>query len=285
MNTALSHYEKTKEKDLTALALLMLGLEELKQTDKRIKGITKEEWKEVVYEKSVQSEKDREIPQGWKRSYFQALIERLTDGGKLEELGLVKEKKAGRGTVFGLTESGWSLIAKEYAVPSQPRPIPIHIPYMPKLNISELAPVVTEDMVANFALLLISQYNYTHKQAMDTTTLKKVLLADVVVNPESAEQLANRKDTKITQIIRNLKSHNRLKKMGWVSQSEDGYNVLKAGLVQVGKTFTQNLLEEILKSEMRFSKPQEKAEVELGVENDVEMVKVKQKSSSKKLKI
>ncbi len=70
--------------------------------------------------------------------------------------------------------------------------------------------------------------------------------------------------------------------MGWVSQTDDGYNVLKSGLVEVGKNFSSSLLGAIAESEMRFSKANTVDECKIKTEAELE--KDKPKKTSNKMK-
>lgn len=57
------------------------------------------------------------------------------------------------------------------------------------------------------------------------------------LSPEDLGPLVNRSDTKIDQVMRNIKSHNTMQKTGWAEATQEGYIPTEKGMARVAELF------------------------------------------------
>lgn len=68
-------------------------------------------------------------------------------------------------------------------------------------------------------------------------TLREGVKRMLNISSEDLDPLDGRKDTKIDQVIRNLRSHNTLLKNGWVEATESGYVPTDRGYAQIAEVY------------------------------------------------
>lgn len=77
------------------------------------------------------------------------------------------------------------------------------------------------------------------------------------LSPEDMGPLVNRSDTKIDQVMRNIKSHNTMQKTGWVENTKDGYIPTEKGMARVAELFLSALPSPDFSKMSKLEEPQE----------------------------
>lgn len=93
---------------------------------------------------------------------------------------------------------------------------------------------ILENMVAKQILLRLAELQpLENKQSIPINSLRKDIKSELPLSKEDLEILSGRADTRIDQVIRNVISHNKLTKNGFVTRDDQGLLITDRGRVAV----------------------------------------------------
>lgn len=170
-----------------------------------------------------------EDAQKMKRALFDMLGKR-----ELVKSGLASYAKAraeGAPPILNITQRGMAVLGRRFVDM-------IELPNLQKeLTVNPEAPRNLEQSLLMPMLVTLvkmhEEYGLPVKMGQWREGTKRILN----LSPEDMGSLVNRSDTKIDQVMRNIRSHNTLRRMGWVIETKDGYIPTEKGMARVAEEF------------------------------------------------